>query len=64
MAKKKKVEDFEVEVKTKKVTAKAKKEGNKVDVIVDTERVDVEVHTTPEEKHFKLVGKKLEVEVK
>ena len=64
MAKKAKVKDFEVEVKTKKVTAKAKKEGDKLDVTVDTEKVDVEVHTSPEEKHFKLDGKKLDVEVK
>ena len=55
MENKKKIEDFEVEVKTKKVKAKVKKEG---------EKVDVEVHKTPEEKHFKLDGRKLDVEVK
>ena len=41
-----------------------KKEGEKVDVTVDTDKVDVEVHKTSEEKHFKLDGRKLDVEVK
>ncbi len=60
-----KVEDFEVEVKTKKVRAKVKKEAKKVDVEVDTPKVDVEVHTDKEtkEKHFKLDSEKLDVEV-
>ena len=64
MAKKtKKVEDFEVEVKTKKVKAKAKKEGKKVDVVVDTPKVDVEIHSDENVKEFKLDGEKLDVTV-
>jgi hypothetical protein len=43
---KKKVQDIELEVKTKKVSAKVKKEGKNVDVVVDTPKVDVEVHAT------------------
>lgn len=60
---KKKIEDFEVEVKTKKVKVKAKKEAKKVDVIVDTEKVDIEVHTDEATKEFKLDSEKLDVQV-
>jgi hypothetical protein len=61
---KKKIEDFEVEVKTKKVRVKAKKEAKKIDLIVDTPKVDVEIHTTGEEKEFKYDSEKLDIEVK
>ena len=60
--KKKKVEDFEVEVKTKKVKAKVKKEGKKLDAVVDTPK-DVEVHTDEVKKEFKLDSEKLDVNV-
>jgi len=61
--KKKKVEDFEVEVKTKKVKAKVKKEGKNLDVVIDTPKVDVEVHTDEVKKEFKLDSEKLDVNV-
>jgi len=52
-----------VEVKTKKVNVKAKKEGQKVDVVVDTQKVDVEIHKDEEKKEFKLDSEKLDVNV-
>ena len=61
---KKKIENFEAEVKTKKVRVKAKKEDKKVDVIVDTDKVDVELHTDEISKEFKLDSEKLDVSVK
>jgi hypothetical protein len=61
---KKKIENFEAEVKTKKVKIKAKKEDKKVDVIVDTDKVDVELHTDVTNKEFKLDSEKLDVNVK
>lgn len=61
--KKKKVEDFEVEVKTKKVKAKVKKEGKKLEAVVDTPKVDVELHTDEVKKEFKLDSEKLDVNV-
>ena len=47
---KKKIEDFEVEVKTKKASVKVKKENKKLDAIIDTPKVDVEIHTDEEKK--------------
>ncbi len=64
MAKKKKVEDFEVDVKTKKVKVTAKKEGEKVDVVIDTPKVDVEIHKDGDKKEFIYDGEKLDVNVK
>jgi len=64
MAKKKKVEDFEVDVKTKKVKVKAKKEGDKLDVVVDTPKVDVELHKDENKKEFIYDGEKLDVTIK
>lgn len=61
---KKKIEDFEVEVKTKKVKAKVKKEGKKLDAVVDTPKIDVEIHTDEGKKEFKYDSDKLDVEVK
>jgi hypothetical protein len=61
--KKKKVEDFEVNVETKKVKASAKKTGKDVEVKVKTPKKSVEYVKTEEEKSFKLDGKKLDVEV-
>ena len=63
MAKKKKVEDFEVDVKTKKVKVTAKKEGEKLDVVVDTPKVDVEIHKDKDKKEFIYDGEKLDVNV-
>lgn len=63
MAKKKKVEDFEVDVKTKKVKVSAKKEGKKLDVVVDTPKVDVELHKDENKKEFIYDGEKLDVTV-
>jgi len=62
-AKKKKIEDFELEVKTKKVKVKAKKEGKKVNVVVDTPKVDAELHIDETKKEFKYDGQKLDVNV-
>lgn len=62
-AKKKKIEDFELEVKTKKVKVKAKKEGKKVNVLVDTPKVDAELHIDETKKEFKYDGQKLDVNV-
>ena len=60
MAKKeKKVQDVELEVKTKKVRVKAKKEGKKVNVVVDTPKVDAELHIDETKKEFKYDGQKL-----
>ena len=61
--KKKKIEDFELEVKTKKVKVKAKKEGKKVNVVVDTPKVDAELHIDETKKEFKYDGQKLDVNV-
>ena len=61
---KKKIENFEAELKTKKANIKVKKENKKVDVIIDTEKVDVEIHTDGMDKEFKLDSKKLDVNVK
>lgn len=61
---KKKIEDFEVEVKTKKVKVKAKKESKKFDATIDTPKVDIEIHADKEKKEFKYDGQKLDVEVK
>ena len=61
---KKKIEDFEVEVKTKKATVKVKKENKKLDAIIDTPKVDVEIHTDEEKKEFKYDSNKLDVEVR
>jgi hypothetical protein len=47
-------EDFEVKVK---------KQGKNVDVKVETKNVDVEFEKNETEKHFKLDGKNLKVEV-
>lgn len=63
MAKKKKLEDFEVNVDTKKVDVKAKKEGENVTVKVDTPNRSAEYTKTEEEQSFKFDGKKLDVEV-
>jgi hypothetical protein len=41
MGRKKKVEDFEVEVKTKKVKASVKKDETKKEFNLDTEKLDV-----------------------
>jgi ribosome-associated translation inhibitor RaiA len=40
---KKKIEDFEVEVKTKKVKASVKKDENKKEFTLDTDKLDVVV---------------------
>jgi hypothetical protein len=61
--KKKKVEDFEVKVETKKVQAKAKKTGENVEVKVTTPRKNVEFTKTEEEQSFKFDSKKLDVDV-
>jgi hypothetical protein len=61
--KKKKIEDFELEVKTKKVKVKAKKEGKNVNVVVDTPKVDAELHIDETKKEFKYDGQKLDVNV-
>ena len=61
--KKKKIEDFELEVKTKKVKVKAKKEGKNVNVVVDTPKVDAELHIDGTKKEFKYDGQKLDVNV-
>ena len=64
MAKKaKKVQDVELEVNTKKVRVKAKKEGKKVNVVVDTPKVDAELHIDETKKEFKYDGQKLDVNV-
>jgi len=64
MAKKaKKVEDFEIGVETKKVKVKAKKQGKKVNVVVDTPKVDAELHIDETRKEFKYDGEKLDVTV-
>ena len=59
----KKVQDVELEVKTKKVRVKAKKEGKKVNVVVDTPKVDAELHIDETKKEFKYDGQKLDVNV-
>ena len=59
----KKVQDVELEVKTKKVRVKAVKKDKVVDVIVDTPNVDVTVHADEKENKFVLDSRKLDVEV-
>lgn len=61
---KKKIKNFEAEVKTKKVTIKAEKKDEKVNVIVDTDKVDVVLHSEETNKEFKLDSEKLDVSVK
>lgn len=64
MAKKRrKVEDFEVDIETKKVKVKAKKEGDKLDVVVDTPKVDVEIRKDKDKKEFVYDSEKLDVNV-
>ena len=59
----KKVQDVELEVKTKKVRVKAVKKEKVVDILVDTPNVDVTVHTDEKEKKFVLDSRKLDIEV-
>lgn len=61
MGRKKKVEDFEVEVKTKKASVKAKKEGKKVDAEVKTKKVKASVKKDETKKEFALDSEKLDV---
>jgi hypothetical protein len=59
----KKVGDIEVEVKTKKVKAKVKKEGKKLEAVLDTPKVDVVLSSNEDKKEFKLDSEKLDVNV-
>lgn len=63
MGRKKKVEDFEVEVKTKKASVKVKKEGKKVDAEVKTKKVKASVKKDEAKKEFALDTDKLDVVV-
>lgn len=63
MGRKKKVEDFEVEVKTKKASVKVKKEGKKVDAEVKTKKVKASVKKDENKKEFILDTEKLDVVV-
>jgi hypothetical protein len=54
---------LKLEVKTKKVKVKAKKEGKNVNVVVDTPKVDAELHIDETKKEFKYDGQKLDVNV-
>lgn len=60
---KKKIEDFEVEVKTKKASVKVKKEGEKVDAEVKTKKVKASVKKDEEKKEFALDTEKLDIVV-
>lgn len=63
MAKKKKLENFEINVDTNKVDVQAKKEGENITVKVDTPNISAEYVKTEDEQSFKFDGKKLDVEV-
>ena len=63
MGRKKKIEDFEVEVKTKKVSVKAKKEGKKLDAEVKTPKVKATLKKDEDKKEFIYDGQKLDVSV-
>ena len=63
MGRKKKVEDFEVEVKTKKASVKVKKEGKNVDAEVKTKKVRASVKKDETKKEFTLDTDKLDVVV-
>jgi len=63
MGRKKKVEDFEVEVKTKKASVKVKKEGKNVDAEVKTKKVKASVKKDETKKEFALDTDKLDVVV-
>jgi hypothetical protein len=60
---KKKIEDFEVEVKTKKASVKVKKEGKNVDAEVKTKKVKASVKKDETKKEFALDTDKLDVVV-
>lgn len=49
--------------KKKNIDVTVKKEGKKVNVVVDTPKVDVEVNADGEKKEFKLDSEKLDVNV-
>jgi DNA topoisomerase IB len=63
MGRKKKIEDFEVEVKTNKVSVKAKKEGKKLDAEVKTPKVKATLKKDEDKKEFVYDGQKLDVTV-
>jgi hypothetical protein len=63
MGRKKKVEDFEVEVKTKKASVKVKKEGENLDAEVKTKKVKASVKKDEVKKEFTLDTDKLDVVV-
>jgi hypothetical protein len=63
MGRKKKVEDFEVEVKTKKASVKVKKEGENLDAEVKTKKVKASVKKDEVKKEFTLDTEKLDVVV-
>jgi hypothetical protein len=63
MSKKKKVEDFELEVKTKKASVKVKKEGENLDAEVKTEKVKASVKKDEDKKEFTLDTEKLDIVV-
>lgn len=63
MGRKKKVEDFELEVKTKKASVKVKKEGKNVDAEVKTKKVKASVKKDETKKEFALDTEKLDVVV-
>ena len=49
--------------KTEKTIKKVNAKDKKIDVVVDTPKVDVEIHVTEEKKEFKLDTEKLDVNV-
>jgi hypothetical protein len=49
--------------KTEKTIKKVNTKDKKIDVVVDTPKVDVEIHVTEEKKEFKLDTEKLDVNV-
>ena len=59
----KKIEDFEVEVQTKKVSVKAKKEGKKLDAEVKTPKVKATLKKDENKKEFVYDGQKLDITV-
>lgn len=59
----KKKEDFEVEVKTKKASVKVKKEGQNVDAEVKTKKVKASVKKDEVKKEFTLDTEKLDIVV-
>ena len=61
MGRKKKVEDFELEVKTKKASVKVKKEGENLDAAVKTKKVKASVKKDENKKEFTLDTEKLDV---